>query len=596
MKIKLREKLNSMNVIIMGPVLTTIVVFLCILFADYFVVRNDLDALSSSDVSAKAGAFGFAFMVQNNTLDRSTYLLGEQYSNICELVTNRDVSRLHEQMGWFIKISNTYAYVVTDEDGSIICSSQDNVNEVTIQEYFEECLKRQGLVSGMDPLFDNQMCTISANLLKSESGDLIGMIVLSGMNTTIKGHMIKDMNVENSSCYMFDRQCCINATRDTIGDLSALRTPQAIIDTCFEKGEGAMFELEIVGDKGYFLATPMKSFKGHTNCVVLVHSYTHQADLILEQQGNMILICCIIAVIISVFLFWLIYSRLIHPVSDFVTQMKVLETGDLTKDIQIKHSCNEIVEIAESVQTVKNSIRNVLMPIIDKTEQANESTMVLTHTSESLSQSANNQAASLEEISSTMEEMNSNSEQNSENARNANALAQSIGEEIRIIGKASKDSYAAISQIADSIAGINELVQQTNMLSLNASVEAARAGAQGKGFAVVAKEVGRLADQTYTTAEGINRTASGSIREVEQMNKRITDIVPRIEQIVAQMGDITTASIEQNTGAAQVNTVIIELNRITQENAASAEEMSAITSEIKKMLGEMTEAINVFKV
>lgn len=583
-----------MNMLIMGPVISAIVVFLGSLAIDYFVVKRDVEKLSISELHSKAAALGYASMVQGQSLNRLNEAMNNNYDVLYDAIESGDQKRIAQILDWVKDVTKLTAFILTDLDGNVICASQSNINEETLSNILEAVAER-GHIEGTDPIFDDQNCSFSADYVKNNDGTPIAVFLPIGTNTSVKGQMSVNLEVEGSHTYMFTRERCVNATYD-VDDLASIKTPQEIVDSCFTAGKVLSAELKIEGDEGYFLCTPLRSYTGEVTIVAAVYSFEEQTDAIVARQGTVFVVCSIIALMVTTLLFWLILSRLIRPVKKFVRDLHPIAKGDFRQDIEMKHSCNEMIEICSSVQQMKTDIRNVLIPIMKKADYALQGTEKLSESSNIVSEASSTQAASLEEISSTMEEMNSNSEQNSFNAKNANELAKSIGQEIKIIGEASASSYESIQQIAENIQDINALVRQTNILSLNASVEAARAGEQGRGFAVVAHEVGRLADQTYQTADGITRNANSSIEEVHATNDRIKEIAPKIQQIVAQMNEITAASIEQNSGSAQVNSVIVELNRTTQENAASAEEMASRTADIKRVINEMVEAIRVFKV
>ncbi|MCQ2229799.1 MAG: methyl-accepting chemotaxis protein [Bacteroidales bacterium] len=591
----MNKRWNELTMLIMGPVIAAIVIFLGLLVSNYFVVRSDIKDLSLADLHSKAGVFGNAFYKHGLALAQVNEALNDNYTELHEKIRERDMDYLKTEMEWYRMVSKLYAYILTDTEGELILSSQDNINTETLAG-IAAAVKERGRVSGMDPIFENQYCTFNADYIKDDDGEPVAIYVAVGMNTSIKGEMALGVHIEGATSLLFDTTHCIASTYMDESEYTHIPTPQMIIDTCFIGWKGPVMELEIDGVYGYYYCTPIPSYKGNVSATVTVHAYMQQTEDIKTKQGIILAMCTVVAISVCLILIFLLRYRLIKPVKQFVGKMKKLADGDLTRNVVIDNSCTEIIEISESAQAMKDNIRSVLVPIIEKTKETSRNTSKLAQMSVAVSEAAGNQAAALEEISSTMEEMNSNSEQNSYNAKNANELAKSIGQEMKIVGESSASSSASISRIANNINAIDDLVKQTNILSLNASVEAARAGEQGKGFAVVAKEVGRLAEQTRETAEGITQNASSSIKEVDDTNERIKDIVPKIEQIVSQMNEITAASIEQNAGAAQVNSVIVDLNRITQENAASAEEMASRTAEIQKMVAEIGDAIKAFKV
>ena len=151
-------------------------------------------------------------------------------------------------------------------------------------------------------------------------------------------------------------------------------------------------------------------------------------------------------------------------------------------------------------------------------------------------------------------------------------------------------------QIAVSIKDINELVKQTNILSLNASVEAARAGAYGRGFAVVAKEVGRLAERTQETAREVSDTATKSIAGSEEINKLLDAIAPQLHEVAMLIKEITTSSQEQGVGADQISIAINDLNKETQNTAARADEIATNAHDLYTIANKMKGLVDQFKV
>ncbi|MCQ2204020.1 MAG: methyl-accepting chemotaxis protein [Bacteroidales bacterium] len=589
------KRWNELTTLIMAPVIGAIAIFLGLLVANYFVVKSDIKELSLADLHSKAGVFGNAFFHHGQALAQVNAALNDNYTELHEKIRERDMEYLNTEMEWYRKVSKLYAYILTDTEGELIIASQDNINTETLSG-IAAAVKERGQVSGMDPIFENQYCTFNADYIRDDNDEPVAIYVAVGMNTSIKGQMALGVDIVGATSLLFDTTHCIASTHLDESEYTHIPTPQIIIDTCFIGGKGPVMEFEINNVYGYYFCTPIRSYKGNVSATVTVHAFMQKTEDVVSKQGIILAMCTFVAICVCLLLIFLLRYRLINPVKRFVGKMKNLADGDLTCDVVINDSCTEIIAISESAQAMKDNIRSVLVPIIEKTKETSQNTSKLAQMSIAVSEAAGNQAAALEEISSTMEEMNSNSEQNSYNAKNANELAKSIGQEMKIVGESSASSSESISRIASNIHAINDLVKQTNILSLNASVEAARAGEQGKGFAVVAKEVGRLAEQTRETAEGITQNANSSIQEVDGTNERIKDIVPKIEQIVSQMDEITAASIEQNAGAAQVNSVIVDLNQITQKNAASAEEMASRTAEIQKMVADIGEAIKVFKV
>jgi len=137
---------------------------------------------------------------------------------------------------------------------------------------------------------------------------------------------------------------------------------------------------------------------------------------------------------------------------------------------------------------------------------------------------------------------------------------------------------------------------QTNMLSLNAAIESAKAGDFGKGFAVVATEVRRLSRQTDRSTVDIIDTTVSSVEIAEIAGEMLAQIVPEIQKTAELVQDINIASNEQNLGAEQINAAIQQLDQIIQQNSASAQEMSSVAEELWSRAEQLRESTEFFEI
>ena len=214
--------------------------------------------------------------------------------------------------------------------------------------------------------------------------------------------------------------------------------------------------------------------------------------------------------------------------------------------------------------------------------------------SQSLSQGATEQAASLEETSASMEEMGSMTRKTAENANHAADLVSGVAQQVEESNAALTGMVASMSAIRESsnkvakiIKTIDEIAFQTNILALNAAVEAARAGEAGMGFAVVADEVRNLAQRSAQAAkdtaalieESIARSQEGNAR-VQQVASAIATITTSVSQVKAIVQDVREASRQQTQGIDQVTRAIAQMEKVTQTTAATAEESAAASEEL----------------
>jgi len=296
--------------------------------------------------------------------------------------------------------------------------------------------------------------------------------------------------------------------------------------------------------------------------------------------------------IIEVFL---LNSLFFKPVINCSNLMEALANGDLTKHMDFS-SNDEIGEMVSNLNDFITNMHNVVSEVTNASLQLNNSSVEINSSAQGISEGANEQAANVEEISSSLEEIGSTISQNAENSQNTNAIAQKSANQAEEGGKAVTQTVDAMRQIAEKITLIEDIAYQTNLLALNAAIEAARAGEHGRGFAVVADEVRKLAEKSQVAAQGISGLASGSVEIADRAGNLLEEIVPSIKKTADLVQDITYASEQQDSGVNQINTGMEQLNQLTQQNAASSEELAATSQLLNSHAGKFKELMSYFKV
>ena len=253
-------------------------------------------------------------------------------------------------------------------------------------------------------------------------------------------------------------------------------------------------------------------------------------------------------------------------------------------------------------------MRNTLKEVTAGAQGASSSSHELASAAESIASGSQEQAASLEETSSSLEEITATVRQSADNARQANQLAVSSrdsaekGQEVVASAvTAMTEINAASAKISDIISTIDEIAFQTNLLAVNAAVEAARAGDEGRGFAVVATEVRSLAQRSAGAAKEIKFLIQDSLKKVERgsdlvnrSGETLQGIMMSLKSVTDIVSEISAAADEQSTGIDQVNTAVTQIDQVTQANSAQTEELSSTAQSLSQQSTKLLKLVSVF--
>ena len=304
----------------------------------------------------------------------------------------------------------------------------------------------------------------------------------------------------------------------------------------------------------------------------------------------------------------------ISTLNDYVKEISEnfsqVAKGDLTKDFnEITDFLGDFASIKASFVFILKEFNNTLTKIKDTSMQVDSGSDEIASAANDLASGTGEQASAVEELTATINTVSNMAETAAKEAETAyHNMLESVkeAEAERAQMQELQAEMSRIKEISNEIEAIittiEEIASQTSLLSLNASIEAARAGDAGRGFAVVADQIGKLATDSAQAAVNTRELIGKTIEEIDQGNKVTETTAVGFERIIQELATFANAakansevSTMQAQALIQVEDGIEQISTVTQQNAAASEECSAISEELASRASELENLVQHFK-
>ncbi|NER60155.1 HAMP domain-containing protein [Pseudomonas sp. MAFF212428] len=371
-------------------------------------------------------------------------------------------------------------------------------------------------------------------------------------------------------------------------------------------------------------------------CGQLSDSQSTKRDNEVRSSIERLIFAAVLALMFGVLAAWLITRLIVLPLKEALQSAERVAGGNLSQDIQVSRR-DELGELQASMQRMTLNLRDLIGGLRDGVVQIASAAEQLSAVTEQTNAGVNSQKVETDQVATAMNEMAATVQEVARSAEQASNAAVNAGLEARdsdtVVNQAieqithldievghSTDAMAGLKRESDKIGTVLDVIksvaQQTNLLALNAAIEAARAGEAGRGFAVVADEVRSLAQRTQTSTEEIEGLIGGLHRGTQQVGDilersralttnsveltrragtslmNITRSVATIESMNLQ---IATASEQQSAVAEEINRSVLNVRDVSEQTAAASEQTAASSIELARLGGHLQTLVGKFK-
>ncbi|MFT3738554.1 MAG: methyl-accepting chemotaxis protein [Breznakibacter sp.] len=413
-------------------------------------------------------------------------------------------------------------------------------------------------------------------VINSFDKDTYGQVLLFSSD----GQIIASNETKKTGLFIHHTDSALVTTTDLYESLKANDQINALVDTGH--------------DKLYYSIVPITLGQSPLPWgLAVMKSYS----LITEAPKNQLttfIVTGILGMLLIMAIVYMLLSRVIKPIKSLAKVAIQISNGNLHTETAVSNFA-ELDQTGTAMNDMAYRLRKIVSNIRENAQQIDESSEQLKSEVTNLTERASTQASTVEEVSTSMSEILMASHQNTQYAGQTIDEANHAAKQTSMSSVAVQETNHTSDAIAKEILAIKEITTQTQILSLNAAIEASRAGHHGKGFAVVAAEVRKLAERTRELSDKIIKLSQHNSQNAADAARGLMVTEPAIAKISQSIQAIATQSKMQDNAVSQVNIAIDGLNRYAQENAIYADRMLDFANNLKTKSAQLNEQMEFFK-